>query len=118
MKKLLIAEDDVDMANILQIALASKYQLKIVHNSRDIFTALESFIPDILLLDNFIGQAKASDVIRDIRALKECNNIPFILFSGHHDIEKIASKLKAGAFLPKPFKLAELYACLKKVSPD
>lgn len=118
MKKLLIVEDDVDIANILQNALAAKYELKILHDSTDIITTLKSFKPDILLLDNFIGQSNASEVIREIQALKEGNNIPFILFSAHPDIEKIAFNLKAKAFLPKPFKLSELYACLNKVAAD
>ena len=95
MKKLLIVEDDVDMANILQIALNAKYQLKIVHEVKNIPSALVDFTPDGLLLDNFIGQAKASEVIKDIQALNETRKIPFILFSAHPEIEKIAGEIKA-----------------------
>lgn len=118
MKKILIVEDDVDMTNILQIALATKYQLKIVNEPKNIAPALQNFIPDVLLLDNFIGHSQASEIIKDIQAHNEHNSIPFILFSAHPDIEKIALKLNADAFLQKPFKLTELYACLDKVLAD
>ena len=115
MKKLLIVEDDVDMTDILRIALAAKYDLKIVHDSKSIPSALENFLPDVLLLDNFIGQSKATEVLKEIKLLNELKIIPFILFSAHPDIEKIAITMNANGFLPKPFKLTELYACLDKV---
>ena len=115
MKKILILEDDVDMVNILQIALALKYDLKIVHEAKNIPAALQGFTADLILLDNCIGLSKASEVLKDIQGIKQYSKIPYILFSAHPNIEKIALEIKANAFLPKPFNFKELFDCLTRV---
>ena len=118
MKTILIIEDDLDMAIILKIALAEKYLLKIVHELKSIKHALENFKPDILIIDNSIGQNNGPEVLKAIQLLEERNNIPFILFSAHPDIQNIAIQINANAYLSKPFNLADLYACVDKVFAD
>ena len=118
MKTILIVEDDLDMAIILKIALAEKYLLKIVHELKSIKDALTNFRPDILLIDNTIGQYNGAEVLKTIQIFDERNNIPFILFSANPDLKNIAIQMKANAYLPKPFKLADLYACVDKVFDD
>ena len=50
-----------------------------------------------------------------IKSLETYKDLPFILFSGHHDIQNLAGTMGATAWLAKPFSLAELYSTIEKV---
>jgi len=53
--------------------------------------------------------------VSEIKSIDEYNNIPFVLFSGHEDIRRIAIEIEANAYLPKPFALVDLYKCIDVV---
>jgi CheY-like chemotaxis protein len=76
---------------------------------------LYAFIPDLILIDNYIGMVQAAEVIKEIKASSQLKNIPFILCSGHVDIKNIAFEISANAYLEKPFDLADLYTIIDKI---
>ena len=115
MKKILVIEDDQDIAEIVEMALEGKYDVKSETDSRKVLTIFETFQPDMVLIDNQLGQMQAVDVIVEIKKLSVYKTIPFVLFSGHEDIRRIAAEIKATAYLAKPFALNDLYACIEDV---
>ena len=115
MKKILCIEDDPDIAEIIEMALTDRYQLMIITDAREVQAALPIFIPDLILIDNYIGQVQAADVIQEIKKLAGFRYTPFILCSGHADIQTIATEIGANAHLEKPFGLADLYNTLEEV---
>ena len=115
MKRILIIEDDQDIAEVVEMALEGRYDVKLETNHLNTLAAFRHFNPDLVMIDNQLGQRFASDVIDEIRTSVEYKTIPFVLFSGHEDIERIANEIDAAAYLPKPFALVDLYACVDSV---
>jgi DNA-binding response OmpR family regulator len=108
----LVIEDDPDIANIMDIALSDKYHVEIKTDGNQVIDRVVDFSPDLIMLDNYVGQKQAHEIIEEIKKEIEYKSIPFVLFSGHDDIRRIARDINATAFLPKPFALNELYSCI------
>ncbi|AMR33569.1 hypothetical protein A0256_20140 [Mucilaginibacter sp. PAMC 26640] len=115
MKKIFVIEDDKDIADFLEIALCERYTVLAKRNGTNLLPVLTQFMPDLILIDNQIGQRNASEILDEIRSADYSLKIPLILFSGHPDIAAIAIKLKADAYLAKPFNLVDLYSCIAAV---
>lgn len=115
MKKILVIEDDQDIADIVEMALADKYIVQTQTDNNLILDSFREFKPDLILVDNQIGQRYATEIVSEIKRTNDYNNVPFVLFSGHEDIRRIASEIEANAYLPKPFALVDLYKCIDVV---
>ncbi|HMI63833.1 MAG TPA: response regulator, partial [Puia sp.] len=81
MKKILVIEDDEDIAEIINLALAGKYLVKASTDNKELLEILENFQPDLVMLDYYIGQKNAHEIVEEIRAGAANKNLPFILFS-------------------------------------
>ena len=112
MKKILVIEDDQDIADIVEMALNEKYIVRTQTDNDYILDAFENFTPDLIMVDNQLGQKNAPEIVKEIKSIDAYKNIPFVLFSGHHDIKRIATEIDADAYLAKPFSLVDLYSCI------
>lgn len=115
MKKILLIDDDKDIAELIKIILGDKYNVESKDNPQNIAAKIVSFAPDLVLLDNTVGQKQAVEIIGDLRAADGYNTVPVVLFSAHDNIEHIATEIQADAFLSKPFNLTELYTCIDRL---
>jgi DNA-binding response OmpR family regulator len=115
MKKILCIEDDPDLAEVIEMALEHKYLVMIANDASNLTAKLSLFLPDLILLDNYIGHLQAADVLKEIRRSDSFKEIPFILCSAHANIKKVALELSANAYLGKPFELSELYGTIEQV---
>lgn len=113
--KVLIIEDDADILAILQLALQKNYLVECVSNCLEVEPSLKRLQPDLIMIDNNVGQYKAADIVSVINKTKGAERIPLILFTADIRIEKIAKEINAAAYLSKPFELAALYACIENV---
>lgn len=118
MKKILVIEDDQDIADIVELALLERYIVKTQTDNDSILSSLESFTPDLIMLDNQLGQKNAPEIVKQIKSIDAYKKIPFVLFSGHYDIKRIATEIDASAYLAKPFALVDLYSCIDLVLTD
>lgn len=116
---ILIIEDDADARNVMRLALANdQREIREASNAEETFTQLESYIPDILLLDirlkdSMDGLTLYEKIATDIRFA----NSKVIIVSGvraHEEIEK-ARKLGAAVFLKKPFSPDKLNALVSSL---
>ena len=115
LKKILVIEDDQDIADIMEIALGDKYHVEVKTDGYDVVDHVENFNPDLIMLDNYIGQKQAKEIIAEIHLVDDHRNIPFVLFSGHENITQIAKHINATAYLAKPFALDDLYKCVDRI---
>jgi len=115
MKKILCIEDDPDIADVIELALGDQYTLMVITDAKEVMNTISVFIPDLILIDNYIGFVQAADVMKDIKTLPGFEDTPFILCSGHADIKNIALKMSASAYLEKPFELSDLYNTIDQV---
>ena len=63
MKRLLIIEDDLDFTNIIEMALVNKFTVQVKNDAYNLLEVLNNFMPDILLIDNHVGQKKAIEIV-------------------------------------------------------
>jgi PAS domain S-box-containing protein len=96
--KILLLEDDHADAEMVQRLLNKEMPgavIRLVMNKTDFLSALESFLPDVILADNSLPQLDATDALEICR---EClPNIPFIMVTGTVSEEFAAEIIKSGA---------------------
>ena len=84
MAKILIIDDDNDLAAMLVEVLTSEgYQVEAIDNLSDGWDALKSSLPDLLLLDIMFPENPAGgfELAREIRASESTKNLPVILLT-------------------------------------
>jgi DNA-binding NtrC family response regulator len=109
----MLIEDDNDIADVVEIILSSKYNVYTHRNCIGIVEALQQHLPDVLLIDNNIGQKTAAEIIDEIKSSGILSIPPYILFSASPDIESITKQIGAVSYLAKPFEFEQLYDCIK-----
>ncbi|HEY0952486.1 response regulator transcription factor [Nocardioides sp.] len=113
--RVLVAEDDVRLADVLQESLAEAgWQVEVVHDGRSAYQRLLSDSGlDVALLDWMLPGMDGVTVARRLRDLGIA--LPIMMLTARGDVRDRVSGLDAGAddYLPKPFDLDELLARLR-----
>ena len=116
MKKLLLAEDDKVMGELIQHFLTSSFQVKRVKNPEDILRSVHEIKPDIVLLDIHMDGTNGKDVCKEIKNGTETRHIPVVLMSAANIKEDDYADTQYDAFLKKPFSMHDLEAILKRLA--
>ena len=92
MKKVLLAEDDLDDQEIFREAvnqIASDIQLVIVDNGANLLdyvnTLGESELPDLIVLDQNMPRLKGNETIHALRQHDRYRHIPAVIYTTYHD---------------------------------
>jgi len=109
MKKILLIEDDANLAFMLTDGL-EREGFEVHHKTKgeEAITALKKFQPDIILLDvNLKGAMNGFDVSKAIRQISQ---VPIIFTTSRTQIEDMQEGYKVGNvdYLKKPFGIREL----------
>jgi DNA-binding NtrC family response regulator len=115
LKRVFILDDDEDIIEVLSHILGKQYTLCCKTNADDIYQSIVNFKPDIILMDNFIGQRNASDIIHHLRNSEQPLSTPVILFSAAHNIEEVASSIGAASYLAKPASIGVIRETIKNM---
>ncbi len=110
--KVLIVDDDNELGNIIVGFLRDDERL-LVESANSGFSAgikLESFRPDVVILDIFLGDMDGREFFEYIRQAPEHSDSKVIGITGMLEEDKIDDMLEQGfdAFLRKPFDMAVL----------
>ncbi len=117
-KKVLIADDEPNIVISLEFLMEHcGYEVRVVHNGNEALQQVETFKPDLILLDVMLPLRNGFDVCRKIR-----ENIAFqatkiiMLTAKGRDIE-VAKGLALGAdaYVTKPFGTKELLEQVRKL---
>lgn len=112
--KLLLVEDDLAMAQALQLALERRgFEMAVVHNGSDALQQLRNQPPDLALLDLTIPGLDGLQVLHRARA--EGIRVPIVVLTARGAVGDRVLGLNAGAddYLAKPFDLDELEARIR-----
>jgi DNA-binding response OmpR family regulator len=114
MNKILVVDDDPDILELVKIMLTmNNFKVEALARWQDIDDTIESFRPDLVLLDVSLGGADGRDICKNMRLTKETSNIPVILFSANAEMGKYIKECHAHAFVAKPFELSHLVNTIK-----
>ena len=111
--KVLIADDEKEIRNLLRLYLENDgFTVTDVASGEEVSGAMDSFKPDIVLLDVMMPGKDGIHVLKDIR---EVSNVPVMIISARTaDAERILG-LNVGAvdYICKPFNPLEVVARVK-----
>jgi DNA-binding response OmpR family regulator len=111
--RVLIVEDDEDIAQVLQRSLRLEgYETRIAGDGEAALGAANDFVPDLVVLDLGLPKLDGMDVARRLR---ESDDVPILMLTARDALEARVEGLDAGAddYLVKPFERQELLARLR-----
>jgi CheY-like chemotaxis protein len=113
MSKIMLAEDDPTMVTLLKTLLGMEgYEVVALNMDDDVFESVRSDRPDVLLLDVHLPNANGLDVLAQVRANAETQDLSVVMTSGLNlELECIHSG--ANGFLLKPYMPDDLLNILK-----
>ena len=116
MRKILVIDDEAWLREMIRLALGQHgFEVIEASNSEEGLTKAHKELPDLIICDVNMDKAGAGYVT--LEKLREDNAtaaIPFILMTGLADAKGMRHGMELGAddYLPKPFKIEELYAAV------
>ncbi|MFW5734971.1 MAG: PP2C family protein-serine/threonine phosphatase [Oceanidesulfovibrio sp.] len=110
--RILVVDDSKTMRHALETILAEQYEVRTARDGRHALELLDSFHPDILLLDIVMPRLDGFGVIEHIRNVRRDAQTFIIMLTAEstREIKPRALNLGANDFLLKPFDKVELLA--------
>ena len=108
MKKVFILDDDEDIIGVLSHVLGKQYELYTQATADNLYENISSFKPDVIVMDNFIGQQNSHEILESLRNCEEPITAPVLLFSAAHNVEEISAAVGAQKYLSKPSSINEI----------
>ena len=114
MSKILVVDDDIDILSVMEILLTMKgFEVEVTAKGENTFPKIQTFKPDLILLDVLISGHDGRTICRKLKANKETMHIPVIMFSAHPGAAATIAEYGANDFIAKPFDVTSL---LQKVN--
>ncbi|MGL6124771.1 MAG: response regulator transcription factor, partial [Shewanella sp.] len=113
MKRLLIIEDDLSLANILSRRLTRHgFECRLIHDAGDVLLVAREFRPQYILLDMKLADANGLSLIVPLRNLLP--KVMMVLLTGYASIATAVEAIRLGAdnYLAKPVDTQTLLAAL------
>ena len=114
-QRILIVDDDNNIAELISIYLTKEcFDTKIVNDGESAISAVETFAPDLMLLDLMLPGIDGYQVCREVRSH---STLPIIMLSAKGEVFDKVLGLELGAddYMEKPFDSKELVARVKAV---
>jgi signal transduction histidine kinase/HPt (histidine-containing phosphotransfer) domain-containing protein/ketosteroid isomerase-like protein len=109
----LIIDDEADNFDVIETILGDRdYQLHYAASGQDAIAYLDTFQPDLILLDVMMPVMDGIEVCERIKALPEWQAVPIIIVTALNSKEDLARCMNAGAddFISKPLNSLEFRA--------
>ncbi len=114
--RILIAEDNPEGAELLEAYLdGADYDIEIARDGDDALKKVQSFRPDLILLDVMMPKISGFEVCKRLKAKPETQGIIIHMITAldqHHDIDR-AVEVGTNDFLTKPINKTELLLRIK-----
>src|SRR5918998_1452658 len=112
--RVLVVEDDQEIAQVLQRALRLEgYEVKLAGDGIAALDEVHAFLPDVIVLDLGLPRMDGIDVARRLR--KDEDDTPILMLTARDALDSRVEGLDVGAddYLVKPFERQELLARLR-----
>ena len=116
-KKVLIVEDDANLSEIMKTYLERKnYEVIIAPTGNDAIKLTKKEQPDVITLDVLLPDINGFEILKTIKNYETTKDIPVIMVSVTEDENKVKGmKLGLFKFLPKPFRMEQLFSTIKEI---
>jgi CheY-like chemotaxis protein len=111
----LVAEDDADIRDLLEIAVASlNHQVRTARDGREAWEIVQSEGADVVISDWLMPRMQGTELCRLVRAMEGVPYVYFVILTALDSEEHMLQGMQAGAddYLAKPFTIGALQARL------
>ncbi|MFA6240358.1 MAG: response regulator [Candidatus Hydrogenedentales bacterium] len=111
MSKILVVDDDVDLADLIQTKLTAEgHQVSVINSGEGAFEMAKQVRPDLLILDIMLPGMTGYQICRRLRKDPELYGVGILILTALGEEPEVLHGLEQGAddFLAKPFKLDTL----------
>ncbi len=109
--RILVVEDDFDIANMLRIFFTGQgYQVEVAARGGDALEQCRKQLPDLIVLDIMLPDMDGYTVCRELRTTTRTSHIPIIFLTQRDERSDRIAGLELGAddYITKPFDIEEL----------
>lgn len=119
-KQILIVDDDKEDSEFFSMVvneIGSQIKVAIAESRKELFSALEAAVPDLLFIDSFIQHESGVESISEIRKDVQFKELPIIMYTGASSMENIRKAFQCGAssYVVKPHSIEEIRKVLKQL---
>lgn len=115
--RLLVIEDNSDIAAYIGSQFADRYAISYAENGREGLEKAQKLVPDLIITDLMMPGMDGLEVCRQVRSNEIINHIPIIVVTAKITEEERIEGIAAGAdaYLSKPFNADELRTRVEKL---
>lgn len=118
MRKILVADDNPDILQVMQLLLHSRgFIVEAISDGSEIFSKIESFAPGLIFLDVYLSSYDGRELCKQIKTCAITARLPIILFSANKIKRSTIIDSKADAFISKPFDIHDLLGTIDSLLP-
>ena len=117
-KRILIVEDERDMAELVSLRLTREgYDVDVAGDGVEALRRIRSDPPDLVLLDLMLPKMSGTEVANELRSDPRTSGLPIIMLTARSEDSDVVVGLQLGAddYVPKPFSMSVLVARIAAV---
>jgi CheY-like chemotaxis protein len=108
-KRILLIDDNADHLLVCKLIFERHgYEVLILLGCEELIEAVEIFLPDLIFMDHTMPGICGPEAIQMLRSNPSSAAIPIIYFSAEIDLEMLARKAGANAWLKKPSEIGQM----------
>lgn len=108
-KRILILDDNEDILDVVHELLAyENFDVKSTSQGKEVLSLVESFNPDLVILDYRVAGVNGGELCREIKAHPKFCKTPVIIFSAYVNYNDELFAYGCDAVINKPFDLKEM----------
>lgn len=114
-KRVLIVDDEPNIVTALEFLLEKRgYEVTVAVNGEEALAQVETFKPDLVLLDVMMPKASGYEVCQRLRSDPRWQGIKIVMLSAKGREVEVSKGMSLGAdlYVTKPFSSAELVATI------
>ena len=110
-RRVLIVDDEPNIVTALEFLLERRgYEVRVATNGEEAVALVESFRPDVMLLDVMMPKRSGYDVCQRVRERPDMQHVKIVMLSAKGREAEVSKGLSLGAdlYITKPFSTQEL----------
>lgn len=94
LKALIVEDSEAAIIQIKDILQSNKIETEIAHNGKEAIEILNSYTPDLIILDLMMPEIDGFETLKQIRSMEKTSNIPVIILTAKFITKAELSELK------------------------
>jgi DNA-binding response OmpR family regulator len=115
-RKVLLIEDEPNIAEAIRFLLTREgWQVETHGDGADALQVIQGAQPDLVILDVMLPGKSGMDILRDLRALDDMQDLPVLMLTarGQSRDREMAENAGVSRFMTKPFSNAEVLTAVR-----